>query len=425
MQENLTPVGQALQSIMPLIYLMAIGIVASILFSIVDMFSIDRVLKLVKGRRVFVFLGKEAHYGRLETPPRSKGGFEVFYTDSGIENPLSLVAFLVENYHETGNKKFLEKAEILLQYLKDRGMIDPEITVEDVKINSWAPPSRVSRKVYSNELGDLWMIISFVDEMTEEEKLRRWKELSDLYSKPFLKSTTRRIYNALSYVKDKVAAALSSSTGVLMSSLPTDLRKAVEEAQTKALGAAVGQSYDPLLENSIGRLVTVRVDDVDGERKYYQGVLGEYSDRYVYVLDVDYRLQLTAEVSGTEVRRVVPVVQFFGERLDVAGERHFELFRGDDGVLEIKNLWRRPIKVEKVTFGDKEASVGRVLFPGESVEVRGVPDSCSIHYEIALESDVVWPRSKAVIVGLGDYPPRILQSVLEGLKVKNLIKRVI
>jgi len=30
-----------------------------------------------------------------------------------------------------------------------------------------------------------------------------------------------------------------------------------------------------------------------------------------------------------------------------------------------------------------------------------------------------------VIVGLGDYPPRILQSVLEGLKIKNLVKRVI
>ncbi len=407
-------IGGILEPLMPLIYLAALGAVFSLIFSLVDMFSVDRVLKRVSGRRAFVFVGDEAHFGRIETPPRSKGGFEVFYGEDGIENPESLVAFLVENYRETGNRRFLEKAGVVLDRLKEIGLVPEDRTLEDVTVDSWAPPSLVSRKVYPGELGNLKMIIAFVDLMTEEEKRRRWREFSDLYGRSFLKRAKRRVYNALSYVKDRLAASVVSSTGALTSALPEDLRKAVEEAEKEAVGAAVGQTYDPLLENSVGRLVAVRVDDVDGERKLYQGVLGEYSDRYVYLLDVDYRLQVLARVRGDEVGEVRSVIRFFGERVPLEGRLSIE--RVGDAV-RIANAWDRPLKVERLTFEGGEAEVGRVLGPGGWVEVEGIPEEFEVHYEVALESDVIWPRSRAVVVGLGDYPPRVLESVL-GVRVR-------
>ncbi len=416
-------IGHVLESLKPILYLMGLGISFSIIFSIVDMFSVDRVLKLVRGKNVFLFLGKEAYYGRLETPPRAKGGFEVFYTCSGIENPKSMIGFLLENYHETGNERFLEKAKILMEHLKEHGLIEKDASLDDIKVDSWAPPSMVSKKVYSNELGNLWMIVSFVDAMSEDERRRRWKELSDLYVKPFVKRARRRTYNALSYVKDKLTSAISSSTGAFMTGLPADLRKAVEEAEAKAIGATVAQSYDPLLENSIGRLVAVRVDDLDGEQKLYQGILGEYSDKYLYVLDVDYRLQMIAKVNKGQITSAEPVVRFFGEKFRLGQHLALEQ-RGE--VIEIRNKWVRPLKVEKLVFKDGEMSIGKVLCPKESIRIeRDLPAEFSIHYEIALESDVVWPRSKAVVVGLGDYPPRILGTVIEGLKMKDLVKRVV
>lgn len=415
-------IGQVMESIKPLLYLMGLGIFLSFTFSIVEMFSVDRVLRLIRGKNVFVFLGKETYYGRLETPPRAKGGFEVFYMCSGIENPRSMIGFLLENYQETGNEKFLEKAKILLEHLKSYGLIEEGVSLEDIKVNSWSPPSMVSRKIYPDELGNLWMIISFVDMMSEEEKKRRWKELSDLYVKPFVKKARRRIYNALSYVKDKLTSAISSSTGAFTASLPADLRKAVKEAEVKAIGATIAQSYDPLLENSIGRLVVVKVDDLDGERKLYQGILGEYSDKYIYVLDVDYRLQMIARVKGEEITSQGPIVQFFGRRITL-GE-HLALQR--DEVVKIKNVWERPVKVEKVSFKDREIGIGKVLSPGESVTIgKYLPEEFCIYYEIALESDVVWPRNKAIVVGLGDYPPDILETVIKGLGIKGLVKKVV
>jgi len=420
---NLTSMDQVVGTLMPFIYLLILGIVLSLVLSLVELFSIDRVLKLVRGRKAFVFLGKEAYYGKLYIPPRSKGGFEVFYVDENIENPESLIAFLIENYQETGNEKFLEKAKILLDYLKKNGLMDQELSLEDIRINSWAPPSLVSRKVYPDELGNLWMIISFVDFMDDEEKKGRWKTLTSLYSKPFLKRTKRKIHNSLNYVKDKLTAAVSSSTSVLVGGLPKDLQKTLKEAEEKTIGAAIVQSYDPLLENSIGRLVTVRVDDVEGERKLYQGVLGEYSDKYLYVLDVDYRLQILAKVSNGSIVSAKPIVEIFGRRVNLG--THLEVIE-ESNATRIKNIWGKPIKVEKVIAGDNEVNIGKVLFPGEETSVdQRLPSDYLIHYEIALESDVIWPRSKAVVVGLGDYPPRVLESVLGGLEVKDLLKKII
>ncbi len=40
-----------------------------------------------------------------------------------MENSISLVAFLVKNYHETGNERFLEKVNLILNYLKERGVV--------------------------------------------------------------------------------------------------------------------------------------------------------------------------------------------------------------------------------------------------------------------------------------------------------------
>ncbi len=410
------PTLSLIDQLMPLIYLLGLGIVLSIIFSLVEMFSIDRVLKLVRGRRAFVFLGREAHYGRLHIPPRSKGGFEVFYEDSAVENPLSLVAFLMENYQETGNEKFLEKARAILEYLRERGLVDRELKPEDVKVNPWAPPSLVSRKVYSSELKDLWMIASFVEFMSEEERKRRWRELASLYSRPLFKRTRRKVYNALSYVKDKVASALTSTVSVI-APVPKDLRANLEEAEKRAVTSIIAQSYDPLLENSIGRLVTVRVDDVEGETKLYQGVLAEYSDKYLYVLDVDYRLQMTAVVSGEAIRSS-PIVRVFGRFLRLGD--HLEI-RRENGTIVLRNTSDRLVKVEKVIRGDEEISIDRVLLPGEGVRLEAT-DELTVHYEISLEADVVWPRGRAVVVGLGDYPPDVLGSILGmGKKLKGVI----
>lgn len=399
-------------------YLLGLGVILSAVYGVVEYFSLDRVLKIVKGTRAFVFLGGEVHYGRLHIPPRSGGGFEVFYEEKGLENIPTLLAFYLENYRETGDKKFLRYAEKLLEMFKRDGVLPPDYTLDKVALNPWAPPSLVSRKVYPQELKNLWMILSFVDFMDEKEKRGRWRRLAKLYSPSLPRRLARKLENALSYVKDKLAAALIAQTKVVVGAVPSEVSKAIEEAEKKAVAGALTPSYDALLENSIGRLVTVRFKDVEGEEKLYQGVLCEYSGSYIYVMDVDYRLQLEATVEGDGLK-VSPVVAFYGFRLPLKPELGVER---RDGKVVVRNEWDRPVKLEKVSGANGEAAVNRVLWPGEEAETSDPGGTLKLSFEVALEADIVWPRSKATVVGLGDYPAPVLRDVLRragALKLKR------
>jgi len=244
--------------------------------------------------------------------------------------------------------------------------------------------------------------------MDEKELERRRKELRKLYHPPLLSRIARRVYNALAYVKDKIASSLSLSSRIPTSMIP-GAREIIAEAEKKAL-APLGATYDPLLENGIGRLVTLRVKDVDGSERRYQGVLREYSAKYIAVYDVDYRIGMVCCFRGSEKLPGYPKPKLAG--LD-RGVRGGELrARLDRGAVVIENLDERPVRIEKVSSGDAVVEVGKILEPGASLRV-GIPEGFGeeycVEYEVCREADVVWPRSKAVVVGLGDYPPRILE----------------
>ncbi|HDD34067.1 MAG TPA: hypothetical protein ENG30_02835 [Thermofilaceae archaeon] len=61
-----------------------------------------------------------------------------------------------------------------------------------------------------------------------------------------------------------------------------------------------------------------------------------------------------------------------------------------------------------------------MLQPGEAVEIS-VPfySELTVEYEVSKEADIMWPRSKVRVVGLGDYPPHLLSEVLV-MKVPRL-----
>ncbi|RLE59693.1 MAG: hypothetical protein DRJ35_05175 [Thermoprotei archaeon] len=407
---------------MPFFYLTIIAVVLSVIYAIIDMFSIDRVLKLVRETKAFVFIENEVHFGKLHIPPRSGGGFEVVYTEEGIENPQTMIAFLIENYHETRNKKFWEKAVYLTDYFKKKGILPKDFDINKVKISAWNPPSLVSRKIYSSEVGKIWMIISFIDLLSEKEKKARWKRLSSIYSPSILKKLYRKVQNSLGYVKDKITASLTAQSATLLKVAPTDLQKTLQDAQTKIATSFITTTYDALLENSIGRLVTVKFKDIDGEEKFYQGVLGEYSDKYIYILDVDYRLQLEAKIKGDQIINIYPTVKFYGFRPKIPETLKIER---KDGKFTIINISSKPVRIEKLISSGKEINIFKVLWPQEKIQLTDeFQEEATLQFEISLESDVVWPRSKATIIGLGDYPPSLLKRVLEDFELIEKVKKI-
>ncbi|RLE66768.1 MAG: hypothetical protein DRJ38_00865 [Thermoprotei archaeon] len=401
-----------------LAYLMGLTLILSIIYSIAEWFSKDRVVKIFEGKKVLVLIGGEVYCGKLYIPPRSGGGFEVFFESDKIENPLSLLAFLIENYKETGDEKFREEAEKLLAELKRKGVISQDIDLNDIELNPWSSPSLVSRKVYSSELKDLYAIIRFRDMLSENERKKIWKELRKLYHPPFFSRLKRKIYNALAYIKDRLTTILSPASLPMVSTVP-EVKKAIEDLQKKAI-AELGTLYDPLLENSIGRLITVKVKDIDNEEKIYQGILREYSNNYVAVYDVDYRLQVKAKYKGTTMLKNYPTlihkihgIAFkYSEKITI---KSITCSKGKTSIV-LENSSKRIIRVEKVRVEDKELSLEKVLKPDDTltviVEGEYEDPSIEIEYEVSREADIIWPKSKVKVIGLGDYPPTMLEMIL-------------
>jgi len=405
-----------------ILYVFIIGLILTVIYSFIEWFSKDRVIKLIEGRRVTVFIGNEAIHGRLVAPSKSGGAFEIFYEPNKIENPVSLLAFLVENYKETGERKFLREAETLVKDFKSRGLLPRNFTLKDVVINPWYPASVVSRKVFAEDLNNLYAILMFRHMMTERELKHKWRELKNLYHPSIHHRIKRKIYNAVSFARDKLASMTAGVPLPYLSLLPSDVQKAIKDAQKQAI-LIIGSNYNPLLEDSIGRLVTVQVQDIDGEIKLYQGVLKEYSSKYIMVYDVDYRIQMITVFKGDKELEGYPKPIFEQHGFIIGSDKHLKILNtassGNEYRLTLSNISKEPVKVEKLVLSDKEVQVNKVLFPGEQVEASfniegNVPSEpeVKVYYEICREADIVWPLSKAKVIGSGDYPAELLEGIL-------------
>ena len=408
--EQLLPPG-TISLIYTLAYLVAIAAALSIIYGIAEWFSKDRVLKIIEGRRALVVIGNEAFYGRVAIPPRGGGGFEVYFPPENVENPLSLISFLVRSYEETGEEKFRKEAEKLLEEFKARGLIPQDFELNHAMPDPWRPPSLVSRKVYANELGNLKAIMLFKDFLEEKEIEKRKKELRRLFHPSPLRVLARKTYNALAFVKDKLASLTVKTTSTLATPLAPELKKGLAEMEKKAI-SVVGATYDPLLENSVGRLLTIRVTDIDGEEKAYQGVLREYSANYLLLYDVSYRLQAVTKFKNCSEEPGYPklTIKIHGFKFKLPSHLKVEK-EGDKLVL--RNVSNEALKIENVKWEGGESKISKVLKPGEQVAIDAPPgDSFTVEYEISKTVDIVWPRNKVKIVGLGEYPPKLLPEVL-------------
>ena len=94
-----------------------------------------------------------------------------------------------------------------------------------------------------------------------------------------------------------------------------------------------------------------------------------------------------------------------------------------DGKLAIVNASGKPVRIEKIFSSDKEVNLFKLVWPKERIELQDeFGEDLTLHFEVSLESDIIWPRSKATVVGLADYPPTLLKKVLEDFELAEKVK---
>ena len=148
--------------------------------------------------------------------------------------------------------------------------------------------------LYKYEYPDIAVVVRFHDELSEQNKRTREKELKRTYHPGFWRRLKRRILNIFRTVRDSVVEIVNLLISQAKKATPagkvlTSQDKYVSQMKQELMGSA-GTSFEPLLERYIGHKVVLELIKADKIFEYC-GVLKEYTADFIEIMDVDYAVK--------------------------------------------------------------------------------------------------------------------------------------
>lgn len=172
--------------------------------------------------------------------------------------------------------------------------------------------------LYKYEYPNIQALLRYHDELTEDAKGERDKELERTYHPKSLRKLKRKILNVFKTIKDSVTEVVNLLISQAKKVTPagavlTSQDKHVSQMQ-KELMSSVGTSFEPLLERYIGHRVILEF--IKGEKIFkYSGVLKDYTAEFIEIMDIDYIVKKgqPARKADLVVPRKYGVIRHLGE----------------------------------------------------------------------------------------------------------------
>ena len=172
--------------------------------------------------------------------------------------------------------------------------------------------------LYKYEYPDIAVVIRFHDELSEQNKRAREKELKRTYHPGSWRRFKRRILNVFRTVRDSVVEIINLLISQAKKATPagkvlTSQDKYVSQMKQELMASA-GTSFEPLLERYIGHKVVLEM--MKGDKIFeYCGVLKEYTAEFIEIMDVNYaaKLGLPTRTADLVVPRKYGLVRHLAE----------------------------------------------------------------------------------------------------------------
>jgi hypothetical protein len=172
--------------------------------------------------------------------------------------------------------------------------------------------------LYKSEYPNIRALLRFHDELSEEDKKERMKELEKTYHPGALRRLKRKTVNVLKTMRDSVLEVVNLAMASAKKASPaggilTTQDKYVSQMKQE-LASSVTTSFEPLLEKYIGRMVVLELLKGDKIIEYH-GVLKDYTAQFIAIMDVDYKLKddEPARKADLVVPRQYGIVRHLGE----------------------------------------------------------------------------------------------------------------
>ena len=148
--------------------------------------------------------------------------------------------------------------------------------------------------LYKYEYPNIGAVIRFHDELSEQNKRAREKELKRTYHPGPWRRLKRKILNVFRTVRDSIVEIVNLLISQAKKATPagkmlTSQDKYVSQMKQELMGSA-GTSFEPLLERYIGNKVVLELIKADKMFEYC-GVLKEYTAEFIEIMDINYAVK--------------------------------------------------------------------------------------------------------------------------------------
>jgi hypothetical protein len=259
--------------------------------------------------------------------------------------------------------------------------------------------------LYGVEFGDIQAIYRYVDDLTEEDRRRRQRELERYFHPGPLVRLWRGVQHFFSLAGDSMAEVL----GLLLGTLRRPAGRYITDASdthlkrfSSTVVGTVGGTIDPLLERLIGQKVVF--DLIEGEEVHeHVGILKNYSPDFLELLDVQFPQK---QAMGLEKSQSVAL-----KSMTAAYE---------NGVLRVANQGEHPLLLQSLRLGDEEELLNVVVDGGETVELH--PEerfaNAELNVRVVRELDMIIPRKRCLVRHRAErYEPQVLPEIIFDLGV--------
>jgi len=170
---------------------------------------------------------------------------------------------------------------------------------------------------YKYEYPQIQALIRFQDDLSDDGKKKRERELKKVYKPSIARRSKRKLQSIFKTLGD----SLKEVGNVIVSHFQKGSGAALLKSQDKYLKQinqnlveSVGVAYDKLLEKYIGHKIVF--DMIKGETVHqYAGILKDYTVNYLEILDVEYPVEnKEAKLADIIVPQKIGIVRHLGEQ---------------------------------------------------------------------------------------------------------------
>ena len=239
--------------------------------------------------------------------------------------------------------------------------------------------------LYGGEYDRIQAIYRYADDLSEENKKRRERDLRRWFHPSPLRYLVRKMRAFLTTASESLNEVIGILVGRLRKPAGGFITETSETYMKKFGGEIighVGHSQDPLLERFIGQRVVFELVEED-EVHEHVGIFKNYSADFLEFLDVHFpfkhslALQPGCEVSTDRITAVAA-----------------------NGSVRVHNYCNYPILLQSLRMDDGEEELLNVVVDGDE-EVKLFPgqkfQNASLQIKIIRELDMIVPRSRAVV----------------------------